>query len=118
MKAEILNIGTELLLGDIVNTHHSFIARELAQFGIDTYHQSCVGDNQQRIKEAVDLAVSRSDIIITTGGLGPTQDDITKQCVADALGKELVFDEQSAQRIRDYFKRLGRDFPDTNYNQA
>ncbi|MBQ6570661.1 MAG: competence/damage-inducible protein A [Clostridia bacterium] len=118
MNAEIINIGTELLLGDTVNTHHSFIARELAAFGINTYHQCCVGDNPERIDEAVKLAAGRSDLIITTGGLGPTVDDITKQCVAKAIGKKLVFHQESAKRIEEYFERKGNTFPDTNYNQA
>ncbi len=91
MTGEILCVGTELLLGDIVNTNGAFLARELAALGLGVYHQTVVGDNAQRLEEAISLALSRSDLLIMTGGLGPTYDDITKETAAAALGKELCW---------------------------
>ena len=119
-NAEIICVGTELLLGEIVNTDAQFLCQELSALGINVFYQTVVGDNPQRLEEAVQLAKSRSDIIITTGGLGPTCDDLTKQTLAKAFGKELVFDQASAQRIRDYFeKRLhSAKMPENNLQQA
>jgi nicotinamide-nucleotide amidase len=99
MKAEIICVGTELLLGDIVNTNAAFIARELAMLGIDTYHQSVVGDNAERLRESLALSLSRSDMVITTGGLGPTCDDLTKQSVADFFGLGMETHEPSMKKI-------------------
>jgi len=118
LKAEILNIGTELLLGGTLNTHHQFIAKQLANLGIDTYYQSTVGDNGDRIKEAVSLAFLRCDLLITTGGLGPTVDDITKRCIAEALGKKLIFNQECADEIRSYFTRMDREMSENNLLQA
>lgn len=118
VSAEILCVGTELLLGDIINTNASFIARELTKIGIAMYHQTVVGDNAERLKDAVRCALSRSDILITSGGLGPTYDDITKETVADALGKEMYYDEATAERIHRYFERIGRKMPPSNEKQA
>ena len=86
MNAEVLCIGTEILLGDIVNTNGAYLARQLASLGIDIYHQSVVGDNSERLLNSLKLALSRADIVITTGGLGPTYDDISKKAVADYFG--------------------------------
>lgn len=86
MNAEILCVGTELLLGDIVNTNAVYIAKELAKLGIDLYHQSVVGDNPYRLTESIKVAFSRADILIMTGGLGPTYDDLTKETVAKYFG--------------------------------
>lgn len=91
LKAEILAVGTEILLGDIVNTNAQFLAKELANMGITVQHQAVVGDNPQRLKEAMEQALSRSDILITSGGLGPTQDDITKEMAAEVFGKKCIF---------------------------
>ena len=118
ISAEILCVGTELLLGDIINTNASFIARELSKIGIAMYHQTVVGDNASRLEEAVKCALSRSDILITSGGLGPTYDDITKETVAAALGKEMYYDEATAERIHRYFDRIGRRMPPSNEKQA
>jgi nicotinamide-nucleotide amidase len=85
--AEILCVGTELLLGDIVNTNAAYLARQLADLGIGVYHQSVVGDHPERLKDAIDLALSRADLVITSGGLGPTYDDITREVVAAAFGR-------------------------------
>ena len=86
MTAEILSVGTELLLGDIINTNAAYIAKELATMGIDLYHQTVVGDNPERLKKALHDAFDRADLVITTGGLGPTFDDVTKETVAAYFG--------------------------------
>ena len=119
-NAEIICVGTELLLGEILNTDAQFLCQELSALGINVYYQTVVGDNPQRLEKAVELAKSRADIIITTGGLGPTGDDLTKQTLAKAFGKELVFDEESAGRIRDYFERRlhSAKMPENNLQQA
>jgi nicotinamide-nucleotide amidase len=93
MICEILAVGTEILLGDIVNTDAAFIAREIASLGFASYHQTVVGDNPERLREAVNNALSRADIVIMTGGLGPTCDDITKIAAAEAFGRKMIFDE-------------------------
>ena len=93
MNAEIISVGTELLMGQIVNSDAAFIAKQLTGLGIDSYFQTVVGDNPGKIKEVIKIAESRSDLLIFTGGLGPTQDDLTKQTVADHLGEELVMIE-------------------------
>ncbi len=103
MKAEIISVGTELLLGQVVNTDAAIVARELSALGIDLLHSSVVGDNPQRLKEAVETAISRSDLLIMTGGLGPTTDDLTKETTAAAAGKKLVLHEESLRRIQNYF---------------
>ena len=105
---EILSVGTELLLGNIVNLDAQILSEGLSALGLNVYYHTVVGDNPQRAKEAVAIAKSRADIIITTGGLGPTCDDLTKNILAEAFGKELYFDEDCAAEIRDYFKRSGR----------
>ncbi len=105
MKAEIICIGTEILLGDIVNTNGTFLARELAALGIDMYHQSVVGDNAQRLKDSLILGLSRSDLVLTTGGLGPTYDDLTKKTIADYFGLGLELHEPSVKKIEDLFKK-------------
>lgn len=118
MNAEILAVGTELLLGDIVNTNARFLAVELASLGINVLRQSVVGDNPQRLKAAFDEALGRSDIVITTGGLGPTADDITREVVSEAMGLPLMLDLRSFQRIQQYFSRKGTSMPDNNRKQA
>lgn len=117
-SAEILCIGTELLMGNTVNTNATYIAKGLAQNGINVYHQAVVGDNPQRLKESLDLAFSRSDIVITTGGLGPTYDDLSKETIAAWFGKELVLHEDSLRHIEDFFQRLGREMTANNRKQA
>ena len=118
MKTEIIAVGTELLMGYIVDTNTSTIAQELLDIGIGTYHLQTVGDNPERIKDALTLASSRSDIIILTGGLGPTQDDITKQVVAKFVGDELVRDEKQMDHIYKVFEQRG-DTPSENvYREA
>jgi nicotinamide-nucleotide amidase len=104
--AEIICVGTELLLGNTVNADARDISEALSELGINVYFHTVVGDNPQRLKSAVEIAKTRADIIITTGGLGPTYDDLTKQTLADCFGKKLVFHEKEARRIRDFFRRL------------
>lgn len=120
MVAELISVGTEILMGNIVNTNAAYLSERCAKLGISVYHQITVGDNARRLKEAVLQAAARADIIILTGGLGPTQDDLTKETVADAFGKQLVEDAHSRERIKDYFK--GRDdmavIPENNWKQA
>ncbi len=118
MKAEILSVGTELLLGNIVNTDARDISQGLSQLGIDVYYHTVVGDNPARLTAAVEVAKGRSDLIITTGGLGPTYDDLTKQVLAAAFGLELYFDEAEAAGIRAYFEKTGREMTDNNLQQA
>lgn len=118
MTAEIIAVGTELLLGNTVNSNAAALSRELSALGIGVYHHSVVGDNSKRLEEAVQLAKTRADLIITTGGLGPTYDDLTKTVVAECFGKKLVFDENSARRIKDFFKNYHRPMTDNNLQQA
>ena len=103
MKAEIISVGTELLLGHTVNTDAAFIARELAALGIDLMNVETVGDNPGRLREVLETALSRSDLVITSGGLGPTLDDLTKKTIADTLGLPLVEDQDSLARLKEYF---------------
>ena len=115
---EILSVGTELLLGNIANTDAQMLSQGLSELGLNVYYHTVVGDNPQRAKEAVAIAKERADIIITTGGLGPTCDDLTKNVLAEAFGKKLVFDQASADRIRSYFTRTGRTMTENNLQQA
>lgn len=103
MNAEIISVGTELLLGQVVNTDAAIVAQALSALGINLLHSSVVGDNPNRLRDAVRLALSRSDLLIMTGGLGPTTDDLTKETVAAAAGRKLVLHEESLKRIQNYF---------------
>ena len=118
--AELIAVGTELLLGNIANTDAQMLSQGLSALGINVYYHTVVGDNPQRLRAAVELARRRADIIITTGGLGPTCDDLTKNVLADCFGKKLVFHAPSAQRIEAYFRRLhpSRAMTENNYQQA
>ena len=118
MKCEILSVGTEILLGDILNTNSRYLSNELANLGIDVYYHQVVGDNRERILSALNEAFSRSDIIITTGGLGPTKDDMTKELVAEFLGMDMYLHEESLKKIEDYFKKMGRVPVKSNEKQA
>ena len=117
-SAEILCIGTEILMGDIVNTNAAYIAKELAGLGINLYHQSVVGDNPARLREALELAFSRADIVITTGGLGPTYDDLSKETIAAYFGRKLVLHQPSMEALESYFVRRGSVMTDNNRKQA
>ncbi len=118
MKAEIIAVGTEILLGDILNTNAQYLSKELAQLGIEVYFQTVVGDNPQRLKDTLYQAFSRADLIITTGGLGPTEDDLTKETAAAYFGEELVLDARALGRIQKYFDRTGRVMTENNRKQA
>ncbi|UKS29816.1 competence/damage-inducible protein A [Paenibacillus sp. HWE-109] len=118
MKAEIVAIGTELLLGQIVNTNAQFLSRECAAIGVDVYFQTVVGDNEQRLLETFKLAASRADVVICTGGLGPTQDDLTKDVLAGFAGRELIIHEPSMTAITDMFQTRGIHMVDSNRRQA
>jgi len=118
MIAEVISVGTELLLGQILNTNSQYLAQKLAELGIDLYFQTTVGDNMERLKIAIDTAVKRADILIFTGGLGPTSDDITKEAVADYFGLTLVLDEDVLRRIEKFFERRQVNMPEINKKQA
>lgn len=117
MKAEIIAVGTEILLGSTINSDAAMISRLLSEFGIGVYRESVVGDNMERVVEAVRCASERADIIITTGGLGPTCDDITKEAVAEAFGLGLVENTEEKVWLLELFRERGYDFTDNNYSQ-
>lgn len=118
MIAEILCVGTELLHGDIVNTNAQYISKKLAEIAIDVHYQTVVGDNPGRIRQCLGVAFSRADIIICTGGLGPTQDDITKNVLAEFFNVEMIYDEGSYQHVKDIYSKFRKDFPKNNLRQA
>ncbi|MBR3772164.1 MAG: competence/damage-inducible protein A [Clostridium sp.] len=119
MKTEIINIGTELLMGMIVNTNATYLAKECTKLGFGVYYQTVIGDNPERIREAITMAKSRADLIFITGGLGPTEDDITKETVAEVFGKPLQEDDTVKKEIRELFAKMGRkDIPNNNWKQA
>ena len=118
MTVELISVGTEILLGNIVNTNAAYLSEKFAALGLSCYYQSVVGDNEERLAEAIQTAVNRSDFVVLSGGLGPTRDDLTKETTAKVLGKELVMDENQRERIQSYFERMGREIPDNNWKQA
>ena len=118
LNAEILCVGTELLIGDIVNTNAAFLSRRLAALGINVYHHTVVGDNTQRLTDCLKAALLRSDIVVMTGGLGPTYDDMTKETVALHFGLEMECHMPSLQKIENFFNRLGKPMTDNNKKQA
>ncbi|MBA2937763.1 competence/damage-inducible protein A [Paenibacillus sp. CGMCC 1.16610] len=118
MKAEIVAVGTELLLGQIVNTNAQFLSRECAAIGVDIYFQTVVGDNEQRLLESLTLAASRADVVICTGGLGPTQDDLTKDVLAAYVGRQLIIHEPSMNAITQMFQSRGIHMVESNRRQA
>lgn len=115
---EIVSVGTELLLGDILDTNAQYLSAELAAMGIAVQHRSTVGDNAARLRETVELALSRSDIVLLTGGLGPTADDITKEVCAQVMGFALVRNGEAEQAMRAFFKTRGRPMPESNLKQT
>lgn len=118
MRAEIIAVGTEMLLGDIVNTNAQFLSKELAQVGIDVYRQAVVGDNENRLLEILVEALKRSDIVITTGGLGPTKDDLTKETVCKLFNMELELHKESEKALIKRFSKSGRKISENNYKQV
>ena len=117
-SAEILCVGTELLLGDIVNTNSAFLSSRLADLGLNVYRHTSVGDNPERLKKALVLALEDSDMVITSGGLGPTYDDLTKETVAEVFGREMELHQESLDRIKAYFEQTGREMTENNRKQA
>lgn len=117
-RTEIIAVGSELLLGQIVNSNAQFLSEQLAEMGINVYYHTVVGDNAGRLEEAIEVAQKRSNVIIFTGGLGPTKDDLTKETIANVLGKELVYDEEALASIEQYFIRTKRTMSENNKKQA
>ncbi len=117
-SAEIIGVGTELLLGEIVNSDAQIISQGLSELGVNVFYHTVVGDNQQRLQAVIELAKTRSDIIITTGGLGPTYDDLTKETIAMCFGKRLIVHDRSRVRLLDFFKKTGCSMPENNDSQA
>jgi len=118
LNAEIIAVGTELLLGDILNSNAQYLSRELAGLGIGVYYQTCVGDNADRLFSAYEIAFGRADIVITTGGLGPTEDDLTKETAARYFGRELVMHDETMARIEEIFSSQGLTMIESNRKQA
>ena len=116
--AEIISVGTEILLGDTINTNAAFLGKELATLGIFVCYTSVVGDNNIRLENVMRVALERADIIITTGGLGPTYDDLTKETIAKLLGLEMKTDQHSLNRIKDFFAKINRELTENNLKQA
>ncbi len=118
MKAEVITVGTELLLGQIIDTNSVYLSHKLAEIGIDLFFKTTVGDNTERLKQALSIAFERADIIILTGGLGPTVDDITRQAVSEFTGKKLVFKNDILLKINEFFKNRKIEMPECNKIQA
>src|SRR5215213_8468792 len=117
-SAEILTIGTEILLGDLLDTNAAWISGRLAALGVSIYRHTTVGDNKKRITAALEEAVSRADLVITTGGLGPSSDDLTNACLGEAAGREMVEYPEARRHVDEMFKRFGRTPTQSNYKQA
>lgn len=118
MVVELISVGTELLLGNIVNTNAAFLSEECARLGLDCFYQTVVGDNEKRLTDTIKTAMKRADIIILGGGLGPTQDDLTKETSAKICRKKLVMDETAREYIGKYFESKKISIPDNNWKQA
>jgi nicotinamide-nucleotide amidase len=118
MEAEIISVGTGLLLGQITDTNRPYIARALHDMGIDSHHQSIVGDNEKSIHAALKLAVSRAKLIIMIGGLGPTTDDLTKQVVSQFTNQPLIPDSYTLSKLKKWHDDVGIEMADNNYRQA
>lgn len=118
MVVELISVGTEILLGNIVNTNAAFLSEQCAGLGLSCFYQSVVGDNAGRLEESIKTALLRADIVILSGGLGPTQDDLTKETAAGVLGRELYLDAHSKERILQYFEKRGIEITENNWKQA
>lgn len=118
MNAEIISVGTEIILGDILNTHSRYLSQELAHLGINVYYQTAVGDNDKRFTSILKTALNRSELIILTGGLGPTTDDITKEVACELLGVKCYLDENTLNKMRVYFENKGKTMSRNNIKQA
>ncbi len=118
MRAEIISIGTELLLGEIIDTNAAWLAQQLAAIGVDVYFRTTVGDNVGRIASTIQIGMSRADVMITTGGLGPTVDDMTREAIAQAVGVPLLLNQELVEQIRERFAKWGRTMSENNVRQA
>lgn len=118
MIVELISVGTEILMGNIVNTNAAYLAEQCVELGLCCYYQSVVGDNADRLSETLQTALNRSDIVIMSGGLGPTQDDLTKEVAAKVCGAELYMHEASRDAIKSYFTKIGKQPTDNNWKQA
>lgn len=119
MVVELVSVGTELLLGNIVNTNARYLSEKCAMLGLSVYYQTTVGDNEERLAEVIKTALNRSDIVILNGGLGPTEDDLTKETCAKVMGLPLVTDQHTKERLKEYYKgRKKEDLPESNWKQA
>ena len=118
LSAEIIAVGSELLTPTKTDTNSLWLTEKLNEIGIEVKLKTIVGDDELRLEETIKDAVGRSDVVITTGGLGPTEDDITRQVSAKAIGRELVFNEQIVEDLRERFRRWGREMPEINKRQA
>src|SRR5579871_6150676 len=118
MRAEIISVGTELLLGQITDTNASYLAARLPALGIRLYHISQVGDNLDRLAGLVRQARERADLVIITGGLGPTQDDLTREAISAVMGEEMVVQPDLERDLRDFFARRNVQMPESNVKQA
>ena len=117
-SAEIIAIGTEMLLGDLVDTNSAWLSQRLAMLGVSLFRHTTVGDNRKRVVAAMREAISRSDLVLTTGGLGPTSDDITNECLGEAAGRKMVEYPEARQHVDEMFRRFGRKPTPSNYKQA
>ncbi|WP_407638408.1 competence/damage-inducible protein A [Bacillus alveayuensis] len=117
-NAEIIAVGSELLLGQIANTNAQFLSKQLAELGVNVYYHTVVGDNTTRLQKTIEIARSRSDLIIFTGGLGPTKDDVTKETIAHMFNRTLSLHQQSMKQIEDYFQKTKRKMSENNRKQA
>ena len=118
MKAEIVSVGTEILLGEILDTNAQYLAVRLPPMGIDVYYVSTAGDNLQRLADTIGRAHKRSDLVLITGGLGPTEDDLTREAIALSLDEEMYVDREMEERLRSFFAARGFTFPERNVKQA
>ena len=118
MIVELISVGTEILLGNIVNTNAAYLSEKCAALGLSCYYQDVVGDNEERLCETIKIALSRADILLLSGGLGPTQDDLTKEAAAKVMGKPLYLHEESKEAIRQFFEKRGLEITDNNWKQA
>ena len=118
MTAELISVGTEILLGNIVNTNAQYLAKRLANLGIEVHYQTVVGDNPERIKSALDIAYSRAEMVILTGGLGPTKDDLTKEMLISYFGKQPVLDPTAYDMLAEHLKKIHIEMTDSLKKQA
>ena len=118
MKAEIVAVGTELLMGQIANTDAQYLSKKLSELGIDVFYHHVVGDNANRLKKLLETIIDRCDVIITTGGIGPTQDDLTKETIAELFDLEMVIDEESNKNLYKFFQSIHKDITSNNLKQA